>query len=131
MSVSKTTLRITDGGVVVFILACVGLAVLVYGEIREVRSVATTLATTGRGVERAGDALQNLPDLAGGEIQQLGDDARKAGRQAQASARDTRDSLQTVSILAGVAIAVLPTAAVLLIYLPLRLALRGPPRREH
>jgi hypothetical protein len=127
-SVSTRALRIADAGVVLFVLASIGIAVWVYSEIREVRSVATTLATTGRGVERAGDALQGLPDLAGGEIQQLGDDARKSGRQAQASARDTRDSLNTISILAGVAIALLPTAAVLLVYVPMRLALRGPPQ---
>lgn len=127
-SISTRALRIADAGVVLFVLASIGIAVWVYGEIREVRSLASTLATTGRGLERAGDAVQGLPDVVGGEIQQLGTDAKTAGQEAQASARDTRDSLNTISILAGVAIALLPTAAVLLVYVPMRLALRGPPQ---
>lgn len=125
---SRRALRISDAGVVVFVFICVGMGIWVFNEIRDVRSLSNTLATTGRGLERAGMALEGAPSVIGGDkIAQLGEDARTAGRQAQASAREGRDSIDTVSILAGLAIGLIPTMAVLLLYVPMRMALRAPP----
>lgn len=125
---SRRALRISDAGVAVFAVVCIGLGVWVFNEVRDLRSLTSTLATTGRGLERAGMAIEGAPAVIGGDqVRQLGEDARTSGRQAQMSAREGRDSIDTVSILAGLAIGLIPTMAVLLLYVPMRRALRAPP----
>lgn len=132
---SRRVLTAIDVAVAGWVVLCVVLGLRIAAELREVRSVTDTLATTGQGLERAGEAVGKVPRaLAGEEVAQLGADAREAGAQAQASARDSRDSITAISTLTAVTLATVPTLAVLFLYVPLRIALgratgRASPRR--
>jgi hypothetical protein len=123
--------QVADALVTGFVLLCVVLGFLIAAQIRDLRSLTVTLETTGRGLDNAGQALEGLPSIVGGDdVREVARDAREAGAQAQASAVEARGTLNTISVLAGLAIALIPTGAVLLLYVPLRgawtRAVRGP-----
>ena len=122
---SAGTVHIVDGLVVAFVALCVILGLWFATEIRDLRSLPTTLSTAGRGLENAGTALEGLPSVVGGgPVEQVGADARRAGTQARRSAVDAREGLETLSVLTAVTVALVPTGAVLLFYVPLRITWR-------
>lgn len=111
--------------VALWIALCCGLGVWFAEEIRDVKSLARTLETAGRGLESTSRALDGVPSFVGGdEVRQVAADAGQAGRQARASAGDARRALNTLSILTGATVALVPTGAMLIFYLPMRLAER-------
>lgn len=122
---SARTVHVIDGLVVAWAGFCVVLGLWFAAEIRDLRSLPTTLSTAGRGLENAGTALEGLPSVVGGgAVEQVAADARSAGTQARRSATDARAGLETLSVLTAVTVALVPTGAVLLFYVPLRMAWR-------
>lgn len=122
---SATTVHVIDALVIAWVGLCVALGLWFATEIRGLRSLPTTLGTAGRGLESAGVALEALPPPVGGEtVERVARDARDAGSQARTSAVDARDGLDTLSVLTAVTVALVPTGAVLIFYVPLRVAWR-------
>ena len=131
---SRATLHVVDALVLAWVALCITLGFWFASEIRDLRSLPTTLGTAGKGLENAGVALEGLPSIVGGEsVERVGSDARQAGAQARASAIDAREGLDTLSTLTGLTVALVPTGALLMFYVPLRVASRrtrarvGPP----
>ncbi len=115
-------LRLLDALVAVWVVAWIVLALFVAREIRDLRDLSTTVVEAGAATEvtgRAVGALANLPYV-GDEIERAGERAAEAGRSAQESGRSSRESTETLSILLGLAIALVPTVPVLALYAPVR-----------
>lgn len=122
---SPRAVHVVDALVAAWVVLCIALGFWFTAEIRDLQSLPRTLGTAGEGLENAGRALQALPAVVVGEdIETVAADAREAGTQARASAVDAREGLDTLSVLTGLTVALVPTGAVLLFYLPLRLGWR-------
>lgn len=116
-------------------------AVQVAIEVRGLRDLSSTVTKTGAAVRESGEALERLEQLpvVGGELDGPADRIQEAGRSAVESGESSRESIRNLSLLLAVAIGVIPSVALLGIYLHLRstwapvaLGARGrpAPRRE-
>jgi hypothetical protein len=120
------SLRAGDVAVVVWTALWIGMAVLVYHEVRGLRDVSDTLVTTGVAVDRTGRALQTVGDIpfVGGRVRGYADEVRRAGQSAIRSGRSSRDHIDALSVLLAVMVGLVPTVPVLALYFPLRRAAR-------
>jgi hypothetical protein len=117
------TVRILDALVAFWVVAWVVLALFVARGIRDLRDLSTTVAEAGIAIEATGRAVESLAGLpyVGDDIEQAGGRTAEAGRSAQESGRSSRESTETLSILLGLAIALVPTVPVLTLYAPVRI----------
>jgi hypothetical protein len=115
-------IRVLDASVAVWIVAWVVLALLVGREVRDLRQLSDTVVVAGVGVEETGDLVESLCSVpfVGGSVGEVADRVRAAGRSAQASGRDSRDSTDNLSILLALSIGLIPTLPLLGLYAPLR-----------
>jgi hypothetical protein len=120
------SLRAGDVAVVVWTALWIGLAVLVYHEVRGLRDVSDTLVSTGVAVDSTGRALQTVGEVpfVGDRVRGYADEVRRAGQSAIRSGRSSRDHIDALSVLLAVMVAVVPTVPVLALYFPLRRAAR-------
>lgn len=98
------------------------LAWQVASEVRGLRDLSETVTKTGVAVRESGEALATLSDvpLVGDQVSGPAERIQQAGQSAVESARSTRDSIDTLSVLLAIAIGGIPPVAVLGIYLQLR-----------
>jgi hypothetical protein len=124
LGLTRRTLHLIDGFVIIWIAACIALGVVVFREVHELTALSDTLVTAGRAIEDTTEALVPLEDLpfVGGEIRELIDRADETARNAQASGRLTREQIERSSLLLGLSVAIIPTVPLLAFYLPLRLS---------
>lgn len=82
-----------------------------------------TLERSGQAIDEAGQALQGLGELpvVGDTTGEVGGEVRARAQDVIASARQARDDVQRLAFLLGGAVALLPTAPLLAVYLPGRL----------
>ena len=108
------------------------LAVQVAADVRGLRDLSVTVTKTGAAVREAGVALERLESVpvVGAELQRPAERIRAAGDSAVQSGQSSRASIRDLSILLAIAIAVMPTVAMLGIYLHLRGAPPGRTERE-
>ena len=81
------------------------------------------MVTAGVAVEQTGGlvrTLGNVPFL-GDRVSKVADQVEAAGRSAQVTGRDSRDSTENLSVLLALSIALIPTLPLLALYLPLRI----------
>jgi hypothetical protein len=92
----------------------------------QLSGLGSTLTQSGQALDTAGEGLQRLGDvpLVGDRTEQLGNEVRTAAVEVTRSGQETRRSLRQLSILLGVSVALIPSAPVLGLYLPRRLARR-------
>jgi hypothetical protein len=102
----------------------VALALFVGREVRNLRELSDTVVTAGVAIEETGGLVRNLGSIpfVGGQVSTVADQVEEAGRSAQASGRDSRDSTENLSVLLALSIALIPTLPLLGLYLPLRWA---------
>lgn len=115
-------IRVLDVAVVVWVVAWVVLALLVGREVRDLRELSDTVVVAGVAVEETGDLVDSLGSVpfVGSRVGEVADRVRTAGRSAQASGRDSRDSTENLSILLALSIGLIPTLPLLGLYAPLR-----------
>jgi hypothetical protein len=115
-------IRVLDAVVVVWVVAWVVLALLVGREVRDLRQLSDTVVISGVAVEETGDLVDSLKGVpfVGGRVGDVADRVREAGRSAQASGRDSRDSTEDLSILLALSIGLIPSLPLLGLYVPLR-----------
>lgn len=111
-----------DAAIVIWAVVWVFMGLRIADEVRGLSELSTTVIDVGVAVESAGVAIGSLSDipLAGDRIERPSADIRAAGRSAVVSGRSSRESIRDLSTLLGVAVAVIPTAPLLFIYVPLR-----------
>jgi hypothetical protein len=106
----------------VWILVAVQVAI----EVRGLRDLSSTVTKTGAAVRESGKVLQRLETvpIVGGELDGPARRIEAAGQSAVESGQSSRESVQNLSLLLAVAIGVIPSVAILGVYLHLR---RVPP----
>ncbi len=112
--------------VVGWLIVCAALGLAVAAEVRELAALSDSLARAGSAVEASGRALSSFGQLpsVGPDVAVAGAEIESAGRQAVASGRSTRETIESLSTLLMLAIAIIPGAPVVAVYLPWRLARR-------
>jgi hypothetical protein len=123
---SARMVRTTDIGIAVWIAVWLVVGVLVWHDIGAQAGLATDVIKVGGAVRQTGDALGvvgGLP-LVGGQIGGFADRIKAMGAEVETSGQDSRDATRRVAVIAGLAAGLLPTAMVLLLYLPVRLRWR-------
>jgi hypothetical protein len=117
-------IRLLDVAVLVWIAGWLVLALLVAREVRDLRELSDTVVVAGVAVEDTGDLVDSLGavPLVGGQVGQVAERVREAGRSAQVSGRESRSSVDDLSVLLALAIGLVPTLPLLALYAPLRIA---------
>ena len=115
-------IRLLDIVAVVWVVLWVALALLVGREVRNLRELSDTVVTAGVAVEETGGLVRNLGSIpfVGNQVSSVADEVEAAGKSAQVSGRDSRDSTENLSVLLALSIALIPTLPLLGLYLPLR-----------
>lgn len=105
----------------------IGLGIEVAREVSGLKELSGTVRTTGGAVESAGRALGTVGGsvpVIGGQLSETAREVERAGRSVVASGRSSRESIEELSVLLGLAVGVVPSIPVLGFYLPLRRARR-------
>lgn len=119
-------LRLVDGALALWVAFWLvvggGTAVSVW----QLSEIGSTLTQSGQALDSAGEGLQRLGDvpLVGDRTEQLGNEVRATAVEVAERGQETRAGLRRLSILLGLAVALIPSAPVLGLYLPRRLARR-------
>ncbi len=101
----------------------VTLGLSVAHEVRGLSELSDTVSTIGSAVDEVGRTLGGVGSLPlVGDLIRPAERIQQAGRSALESGRSSRDSVRDLSLLLGLAIAVIPSVPVLGFYLPLRVA---------
>jgi hypothetical protein len=105
-----------------WVLIWIAVAVQVAAEVRGLRDLSTTVTKTGAAVRESGAALRQLEGLpvVGGELSESARRVEAAGQSAVRSGRSSRESIHDLSLLLALAIGIIPSVAVLGVYLTLR-----------
>lgn len=120
------TLRLVDGALALWVAFWLvvggGTAVSVW----QLSEVGSTLTQSGQALDTAGEGLQRLGDvpLVGDRTEQLGNEVRATAVEVAERGQETRSNLRRLSILLGLAVALIPSAPVVAFYVPRRLARR-------
>jgi hypothetical protein len=121
---SARLIHVLDVAVVVWVAAWITLGLLVGREVRDLRELSDTVVATGVAVEDTADLVDSIGSLplVGSEVGKVADQVRAAGRSAQASGRDSRDSTENLAVLLALSIALIPALPLLGLYAPLRIS---------
>lgn len=122
--ISSRSLMLLDAAAVAWVAICVVLALLLSAEVRGLSRNGDAVVYVGRQVESVGVTLEQLASVPviGAEVGSAARNVRAAGRRAQMSGREARDSTESLSTLFGIAVIVIPVVPLLFFYLPLRVA---------
>jgi hypothetical protein len=118
----KRLVHALDVAAVLWVVLWLVLALLVGREVRNLREISDTVVKAGAAVEQTGGLLRSLGSVpfVGGRVSEVAGQVETAGRSAQASGRDSRDSTENLSVLLALSIGLIPTLPLLGLYLPLR-----------
>lgn len=113
-----------DLAVTLWAAAWIAVGFAVANEVRGLTDLSRTVGDAGLALEEAGSALAALDGVPfiGGNVREVGERTARAGASARTSGRSSRDSIESLSVLLGVSIAVAPTLPLLLLYAPMRIA---------
>lgn len=109
--------------VVVWVVAWLLLGLRVHDEVEGLTELSRTISNAGGAVEQTGRALGdlNIP-FVGDRIDRTATQVTEVGRETRISGRTARDSIADLSTLLGLSVALIPSSAILLVYLPVRVA---------
>jgi hypothetical protein len=121
---SARLIHLLDAVVVVWVAAWIVLALLVGREVRNLRELSDTVVAAGVAVEDTADLVDSIGAIpfVGGQVGKVANQVRIAGRSAQASGKDSRDSTENLAVLLALSIGLIPTLPLLGLYAPLRIS---------
>jgi hypothetical protein len=113
-----------DVGLVLWIAVWIVVAVAVSRDIQNLTQLSDNAVSIGDGLTSSGHTLQGLRPvpLVGGRIADVGDRIVRTGRQVRASGFSSRKSIHSASVLLATAVGVIPSAPLVFLYLPFRIA---------
>ena len=121
-------IRVYDAAVATWAVLWLVVAVLVANDVRGLTELSDTVVTSATALDRTAqglvsvqqtlDAIPFAPEIA--DIEELRRAVARTAREARASGRSSKEHVERLALLLGIAIAVAPTLPVLAIYLPLR-----------
>lgn len=119
---SARAMRWLDIGVVLWTAFWLGIATYTGYEVNALRTLSDTVVASGTAAKTAGQELQVIGSvpLVGGRLGALGRQAVAAGESAEVSGRSSHATIDQLAILLGLAIGLIPTVPLLMLYLPLR-----------
>jgi hypothetical protein len=123
---SAHTVRRLDIAVVVWLVVWLALAAWMVADIRRQTELSDNVTAVGAALARTAqtfDSLSLLP-LVGGRIGQFVGQIRDTATKVERSGTDSRTSIESLSVLVGVTVALIPTILMLVLYLPFRLSWR-------
>jgi hypothetical protein len=108
-----------------------GLGVWTGYEVNALRSLSTTVVRSGAAMRTTGQALQGIGGIpfVGNDVSRVGRRVSAAGASAEQSGRSSRTTVDRLAVLLGLAVGLVPTVPVLVLYLLLRrtIAVGEPP----
>ena len=109
--------------VFVWVVAWLVLGLRVHEEVEGLTELSRTISDAGGAVEQTGRALGdlNIP-VVGDRLDRTAAQVTEVGRDTRISGRDARESIGDLSTLLGLSVALIPSSAALLVYLPVRVA---------
>ncbi len=117
-----------DAAILIWTVAWIAAAIVVAVEVQDLGDLSDTVGTVGSAAEASGAALDVLGDLpvvgdaVGETLAGPAGEIQEAGRSAQESAQSTRRSVDVLSVLLGLAVALIPSTSLLVLYLPARIS---------
>jgi hypothetical protein len=120
------TVRALDVGLAVWLVVWLVLGVVVWHDVGTQARLSQSVVKVGRAVKQTGDALALIGavPLVGTGIRELAGRVQRDGADVQARGRQSEQAIHRIAVITGLAVAVLPAALVLLLYLPPRLLWR-------
>jgi hypothetical protein len=107
---------VLDGAVVIWVALWIWAGITVGHGVSKLAELGDTAGQLGNAVTSIGRSLGSVPVIGG----ELSGAVESAGRDATASAHDARDDTRRAGLLLGLAIALVPTLPLLLVYVPPR-----------
>jgi hypothetical protein len=113
-----------DAAVLLWAVGWIVVGVLVAREVKALGELSETVVVGGDALDDAGRALESLESVpfVGEEIRDVGERTQRAAESARASGRTSRESVDSLSLLLGLAIALGPSIPLVALYVPMRLA---------
>jgi hypothetical protein len=113
-----------DAAVLLWAVGWIVVGILVAREVRALGELSDTVVVAGDALGNAGEALASLESVpfVGEDIREVGERTERAAASARASGRSSRESVDSLSLLLGVAIALGPSLPLVALYVPMRLA---------
>ena len=107
--------------------AWIGLGVWTGYEVNALRTLSDTVVRAGVAVQSTGDALQRVGSIpfVPADIGQIGRQVSSAGVSAQVNGRASKSTVDTLAILLGLAVGLIPVGPVVLLFVLLRRQRRG------
>lgn len=118
-SVPIPRLRALDFVLIAWTALCIALGIWVGAEVRNLSQLSDTVTTGGRALNQTSVALRELQGLPfiGGRLKSMQVRVHAAAVQAKASGASSHSTIDDLSVLLAVAIALVPTVPVLAVYL--------------
>jgi hypothetical protein len=115
--------RLIDAALVTWVIAWIALGTAIGVEMHRLSDLSDTVSVDGRAIYSVGASLTSLSDLpvVGDVATRAGRQAQQAGQSAITSGQSSRAAIGALSVLLAIAVALLPSVAVLTVYLPWRL----------
>jgi hypothetical protein len=115
--------HVLDVLLAIWVAVWIAVGVLAGNELRELRRLSETVVGAGTALDQTGRALEAIGEvpLVGEGPGELGRRVRESAAEVRAAGRSSSQSIHNLSVLLGLAIAVIPATPVLGFYLPLRL----------
>ena len=115
-----------DAAIAGWLVAWILVGIQVGREVERLGELNDTVVLAGEAIEQTGDLMEEIGrvPLLGEPVGDLADDIRRTGRSAQRNAAASRDSVEDLSLLLGLSIALIPTIPLAAVWIPLRLRWR-------
>lgn len=106
----------------IWVVTWLGLGAWTGYEVNGLRTLSDTVVRAGAAVQTTGEALQQVGGLPliGGRVGRIGAEVTAAGVSAQVGGRESRSTVDTLAVLLGLAIGLIPVGPVVLLFLLLR-----------
>src|SRR5919108_4918062 len=112
-----------DAALVGWVIAWVVIGLQVGREAAQLGELSDTVVLAGQAIEQTGDLLDEVGSIPvlGEPVGDLADSIRRTGASARQNAAATRESVDDLSVLLTVSIALIPTIPLAAVWIPLRL----------
>lgn len=123
---SSRALHLLDVGLAIWVAAWIGLGVAIGFNVHALTHLSHTVVVDGHAVQTVGKSLAPLGGLpfVGGSLHAAAQQVQQAGASAVAGGQSSASSIRALSVLLGIAVALLPSVPVFGFYLPMRLERR-------
>jgi hypothetical protein len=123
-STSGRVVWVIDAILVLWVDAWIAIGLAVARDVRNLTALSDTVVRAGTAVGETGRALRALEGLpfVGDRIGRVAGQVDAAATQAVRSGRESRDSVQSLSVLLGFSVGIIPTLPILAMYVPFRVS---------